>query len=60
MKRKYASFIVLGLIVGSAFGISLNPGFEKPLTNVFFGAVGGVFIGWFVAIAGSQIEAKKE
>ena len=39
MKRKYARFIVLGLIVGSVFGSSLSTGFEKPQTNVFFGAV---------------------
>ncbi len=51
MNKKFGLFILLGLLVGSTFGIFFGPVLENPLLGVGLGALGGVFIGWFIAAA---------
>jgi hypothetical protein len=51
MDKKFGLFILAGLLIGSTFGIFFGPVLENPLLGVGLGALGGVFIGWFVAAA---------
>ena len=49
MERKYAYVIPLGLVIGAIFGVSYGMAFGNTLLGVAFGALGGVFLGWFIA-----------
>jgi len=51
MNKKFGLFILLGLLFGGTFGIFFGAPLENPLLGVEFGALGGVFIGWFIAAA---------
>ena len=58
MNKKFGLFILLGLFVGSTFGIFIGPVLGNPLLGVGIGALGGVFIGWFIATAAMENEKK--
>ena len=45
MERRYARDIGLGLLIGIAVGITVG----QSVFAVALGALGGVFMGWFVA-----------
>ncbi|MBL8079923.1 MAG: hypothetical protein JNM55_18285 [Anaerolineales bacterium] len=49
MNKKFGLFILLGLFLGGTFGIFFAAPLENPLLGVAIGALGGVFIGWFIA-----------
>ena len=49
MNKKYGLYIILGLIVGANFGILFAPVLENKALGIALGALGGVFVGWFVA-----------
>lgn len=51
MDKKIGLFILLGMLIGGTFGIFLAAPLENPLLGVALGALGGVFIGWFIAAA---------
>jgi len=42
---------LLGLLVGGTFGIFFGAPLENRLLGVGLGALGGAFIGWFIAAA---------
>jgi hypothetical protein len=50
MDRKLGYFIILpGLVIGIIFGMGIGAANGNPLFGIGIGALGGVFIGWFVA-----------
>ncbi len=51
MNKKFGLFILLGMLLGSTFGTFLAAPLENSLLGVALGALGGVFIGWFIAAA---------
>lgn len=51
MERKFGYYILLGLLIGVIFGTSLGAANGNTLWGIGLGALGGVFIGWFVAAA---------
>ena len=51
MDKKFALYIVIGMAIGALFGTSFGPAIENELLAVAFGALSGVFIGWFIALA---------
>ena len=51
MNKKFGLYIVLGLIIGGNFGIFLGPAMGNTPLAIALGALGGLFIGWFIAAA---------
>lgn len=51
MKRKFAYLIFLGLLIGATYGVFFGKAIENDVLGVALGALGGVFLGWFIAIA---------
>jgi uncharacterized protein YcfJ len=60
MDRKFGYYIVLGLLVGAVFGSGLGAANGNAILGNGIGALAGVFIGWFVAAAVLEREAKKK
>jgi hypothetical protein len=54
MDKKFAYFIVLGLLFGVTFGVFFGEAIENEVLGVAFGALGGVFLGWFAAIVAQK------
>ena len=57
MDKKFGYIILLGLLIGAAFGFGFGTTNGNPLMGVGSGALAGVFVGWFIAAA---IFEKKE
>lgn len=51
MNKKYALYIILGVIIGALFGVSFVPVIETDALGVLGGALAGGFVGWFIAAA---------
>ncbi len=51
MDRNFGLFIVLGLVIGSIFGVSLGAVIGNNAIGIMLGPISGVFLGWFVAAA---------
>lgn len=51
MNKKFGLYIIFGLIVGANFGIFFGPAIGNTSLAIALGAMGGVFIGWFVSAA---------
>ena len=51
MDKRFGLYIVLGLILGAVFGIFFGPVVGNTAVAMKLGALGGVFIGWFIAAA---------
>ena len=51
MDRKFGYYIALGLVIGVVFGMGVGAASGNTLFGIGLGALGGVFIGWFVAAA---------
>jgi uncharacterized protein YcfJ len=60
MDRRFGYYIVLGLLVGAVFGFGLGAANGNAILGIGIGALAGVFIGWFVAAAVLEREAKKK
>lgn len=54
MNQKNAIFIFAGLAIGAMIGVLVGSRGGNPLLGLGFGALAGVFIGWFAAIAAGQ------
>jgi hypothetical protein len=54
MDRRFGYYIVLGLVVGVVFGMGVGAAIGNVLLGIGLGALGGVFIGWFIAAAALQ------
>ena len=51
MIKKYAPYILLGMLIGAFFGTAFGSAIGNMALATALGAVGGVFIGWFIAAA---------
>jgi hypothetical protein len=52
MKRKYAIYTFIGMVIGAVFwGIAFKPAHLNPYHQVLIGAAAGIFISWFIAAA---------
>jgi ABC-type uncharacterized transport system permease subunit len=49
MNQKDAIYLFAGLAIGALFGFLVGSANGNPLLGLGFGALAGVFIGWFVA-----------
>ncbi len=49
MNKKFGLFILLGLVIGSMFGLPLGAANGNPIWGLGLGALVGVFLGWFIA-----------
>lgn len=60
MEQNFGYFIVLGLMLGIIFGVGFGGSTGNPLLGIGLGALGGVFLGWFVAAAVLENQDKKQ
>jgi uncharacterized membrane protein YfcA len=60
MKRKFAYLMIVGILFGATFGVFLGEAIENPGLGVAFGALGGVFAGWFMAIIAQEKIKQRE
>ena len=51
MNKKYMLYIIAGLFTGVIFGTGFGPAVENISLATAIGAIGGLFIGWFIAAA---------
>jgi hypothetical protein len=51
MERRHGYFILLGLLIGTFFGIGIGVATENIIRGIGLGALAGVFVGWFLAAA---------
>lgn len=54
MDKKVARIIFIGMAIGALFGLMVELVTGNALLSAAFGAVGGGFVGWFIAIAVQQ------
>lgn len=48
MNKKYGLYMIWGLIVGADLGIFFGPAFQNTPLAIVLGALGNVFIIWFL------------
>lgn len=51
MDKKFGYYVLLGLFIGSVFGIGLGSANGNTYLGLGMGVLIGVFIGWFLAVA---------
>jgi hypothetical protein len=51
MKKMFGIYTVFGLFIGAVFGTAFGPAIGNISLATGLGALGGLFIGWFVAVA---------
>ncbi len=54
MDRRFGYFLFLGLVVGALFGLGFGSANGNALLGLGFGALGGVFLGWFLATIAAE------
>jgi len=59
VNKKSVLFILIGLATGAVFGTSFGPVVSNIVLATALGAVGGLFVGWFIAAAVREQEKKK-
>ena len=59
MDRRSEYYIALGAVIGVVFGLGVGAASGNTLLGIGLGAIGGVFMGWFVAAAALQNRDKK-
>ena len=59
LKKRFGLYILVGLGFGAMFGIFLGEAIENAILEVPLGALGGVFVGWFVATAARENSKEK-
>jgi hypothetical protein len=52
--RRFGYYIVMGLAVGVVLGFLVGAASGNALLGIGLGALGGAFIGWFIAAAALQ------
>jgi len=60
MNKKLGLFILLGLTIGASFGVFMGAAIENTPLGIALGAMGGLFIGWFIAAAVLENETSKK
>ena len=58
MDRRFGYFLFAGLAIGALFGFGFGSAQGNALLGLGFGALGGVFLGWFVAAIVMEREKK--
>lgn len=56
MNKKKVSLIFVGVIIGALFGTAFGPAIENTPLATTLGALGGLFIGWFMVAANREYE----
>ena len=51
LEDKFGYYLIAGLLIGTVFGLGLGAARGNNLLGIGIGALTGVFIGWFVAVA---------
>lgn len=54
MNKKILFYVLTGMGVGAMFGSAFRPVLSEPLIGVLGGAMAGVFLGWFTAVAAAK------
>jgi hypothetical protein len=49
MERALGIYVFMGLVIGGVLGVGFGAAIQNPILGIALGALGGVFIGWFVA-----------
>jgi len=49
MDKKFALYIIIGMVLGAIYGAFFGPALGNNFLAIALGAIGGVFLGWFVA-----------
>ena len=57
MNKKYALYILIGMVIGAIFGIAFGPALNNTSLATAVGAIVGLFIGWFIAAANTEMNA---
>jgi uncharacterized protein YcfJ len=60
MERKFGYYIFEGLLIGGLLGMGLGSANGNTILGIALGALGGVFIGWFVAAAALENRVEKK
>lgn len=60
MNKKFGVFVFLGLLIGATFGVFFGAALNNPRLGVALGAVGGLFIGWYIFAAISENQKKSD
>ena len=59
MNKKHALYILAGLVLGAIFGGALGSAIKNAPLATGLGAVGGVFLGWFITAVVREMENEK-
>jgi len=54
MEKRIGYFALVGLLIGAIFGAGLGVVNNNTLLGLAFGALAGVFLGWFIAVIVSK------
>jgi hypothetical protein len=60
MEKRFGYYIFVGAAIGGVFGIGLGAANGNVALGLGLGALGGVFIGWFMAAAALQNRDEKK
>ena len=60
MNKKFGYFAFCGLLLGALFGSALGSANGNPILGLGYGALTGVFVGWFVYVAATQQSSNKK
>ena len=60
MDKKFGLFILFGLLIGGNLGVFLGAAMNNPVLGIGLGAVGGLFVGWFIAAAVQENKNSKK
>ncbi len=58
-EQKFGSYILVGFAIGGITGMVLQAGSGNTFFGFWIGALVGVFLGWFIAVAVSQNKNRK-
>jgi membrane associated rhomboid family serine protease len=60
MNKKFGLFILVGLAIGASLGVFIGAAIGNVPLAIAVGAIGGLFLGWFVAAAVLEKEKSKK
>jgi ABC-type uncharacterized transport system permease subunit len=60
MDRKFGTYVFFGLLIGAIFGSALGAANGNSVVGLGIGALTGVFLSWFIAVAVNEKEKGKK